>query len=61
MSNTQTYLFGKYNRIYLKEEATCATVRKVMSLFARNVLNNAICQSYPNCCSLGQWLVDEHL
>jgi hypothetical protein len=57
----KAYLFDKYNRIHFEEKATCAAVRKTMIIFVLNVLDDAICQSDPNCGTLGYWLVDEHL
>ena len=57
----KTYLGDEYDRVNFKEEATSATIRKNMAIFMLNVLNDAICQPNPNRCSLGYWLVDEHL
>jgi hypothetical protein len=56
----KAYLFDKYNWIHFEEKATCAAVRKMMTVFTSNILNDAICQPDPDCRSLGYWLVDEH-
>lgn len=56
-----TYLHDKYNWIYFEKEASDTTVRHVPDVFVLSVLNNAICQAYPNCRPLAYRFIDEHL